>query len=944
MASFLRQILETLSIRDTSFLKDACFVFPTRRACHYFKEELGRYYAGSSFILPEIITIEDFVIRHSSKVIPDELSLLLTLHGIFNKFQPQPFEDFYTWGRMVLKDFEEIDKYLVDAQKLYTVLQEHREMEETWALDDASLAVIREFWGNVADKGSTPHKDYFLQTWQLLGGIYLSFQDTLNNAGTAHKGMAYRSLAERLIKGEISFPYNKLVFAGFNALSVAEEKIFSACLLQGNTHLFWDADLYYLENQQQEAGNFIRHYREVFKHPHSHWIVEDLLSKHHHLFISGIPSMTGQAQEIARLINEGSMSVENTAIVLCDEQLLMPLLHALPKQENGINITMGYPVRHCVPFQLLEICFQLYLHKKDFSGQEAYFYKGILALTGHSLIQQWIGADHADNIADAISSHNRIWASLPWIEAKTGTSIPPLSFLLDTPPGNGTDFGEKMALLFEHLLQLHLPPLDAHVCRSLLDNIRSFNAILSSHGQHMTLSPYYKILRQVLHAGSIPFEGSDSKALQVMGFLETRLLDFDKIIVLSANEQHLPAPNRHRSFIPYHLRKGFGMSTFEEQDAIYAYHFYRLIQRTSEAYIYFNTSGNNSDHEPSRFLMQLRREHPYIHENKHGSIPAKPVNRYGRWAERIVIPKDEKSIQLLQRRVFSASSLITYLVCPVQFYLQYIAGLGNEEEEVQETMDNRVMGQILHKTMELCYTPWTGKQVPAEAIAKMSKTEEVVLRLREAFQEELGESSLDIAEGKNYLIFEILKDIVSRFLSWDLALAPFTIVGLEEKINVPFFSIGGGKTAALTGRIDRRDLLGINGVDCDRVIDYKTGKVNIAPKDRYKKLLSPEEYIDQYFKEGAGFKEGFQGYFYNMLLEESLPLKNPSLTGFYGARDFAHGINYLQEGMPIPAEIRQLFRERITLLIAEILDPDMPFMQSNKPRAYEYSPFAELVP
>jgi hypothetical protein len=271
-------------------------------------------------------------------------------------------------------------------------------------------------------------------------------------------------------------------------------------------------------------------------------------------------------------------------------------------------------------------------------------------------------------------------------------------------------------MVFEALAQITLSPMDKHICRHLHESVHGFNAVLREHRLEMGVTSYYKLLKQNLHTTNIPFEGSDKDALQVMGFLETRVLDFDELIVVSANENHLPAPNRHRSFIPYHLRKGFGLPTFEEQDAIYAYHFYRLLQRSKRVHILYNTGGDKQESEPSRFIQQLLQEHPALAGSGRSATPAQPVSWKGRrWPEGIIsVPKTPEVCLCWQAGAFSPSALNTYLNCPLQFYLRYVAKL-DEDDEVAETMDNRVMGIIIHKAMELYYLPWVGKEViPAD--------------------------------------------------------------------------------------------------------------------------------------------------------------------------------------------------------------------------------------
>lgn len=289
MSSFLREIIAQLDIRDPEKYLDACFVFPTRRAGYYFRQSLAGAYPGHSMILPEILTIEDFVQQHSGLVIPDELSLIVRLYHIFNGHQAQDFESFYPWGKMVLRDFEEADKYLVDTTHLYSVLKSHREMEEAWGLGEEDLAAVREFWDNVQQKGDTAHKDHFIRTWSVLKEVYTTFRDSLLEQGSGHTGMAYRKLCTEVEDGTTTLPYSLLVFAGFNALSAAEERIFQACLKQGRTHIFWDSDDYYMQDEQQESGNFLRRYREVFQHPHVHWIAGNDIAAHKGIYIKVSP-------------------------------------------------------------------------------------------------------------------------------------------------------------------------------------------------------------------------------------------------------------------------------------------------------------------------------------------------------------------------------------------------------------------------------------------------------------------------------------------------------------------------------------------------------------------------------------------------------------------------------------------------------------------------------
>ena len=947
MSKFLRYIIEHFSVDHASELSNYCFVFPSRRSCGYFKSHLLHIYKDQNFLLPAIMSIGDFIRSSSPLIIPDDLKLLSLLFECYKKHIPnfnESFEEFYLWGKILLDDFDEIDKYMVNANKVYQTLLDIKQIDALFEMEEEQKVALRLFWQSTQDDKQDDVRQKFLQIWEHLGSIYNSFLEALEVEGMSYEGLVYRSLVNNVEQGKQSFDYEKIVVGGFNALSHSEKRLFKGLIKNYGSFIFWDSDDYYLDDHLQEAGVFLREYQEIFHEKNNVWIKTNMVESNQEIKIVAAPRWTGQAQYCAnKLLQQNDLS--DTAIVLCDEKLLDPLLNILPKSLGDINITMGYALRNSPIFNLVRAQYRLQKNKRRYKGETAFYHKDVNHIIGNPVLSNILDREKSATIERLLKEENMM--------------VIPASLLADLYlEHNGEmvmlfgDFDEIDSFKTNQLKVLTSirdyifteDPVNSQidVCDAIIEKINVLFTLIDENDLVDNLSGYNTLLSQHLQSVKIPFSGEGTDALQIMGFLESRTLDFKNLYILSANEGYLPAKQSNNTFIPHNIRRAFDLPTFEQHDNIYAYHFYRLLQRGQNIHLVYDNVISQSQNEKSRFIQQLLSEYPRQIEEMTIQQSIQYISNH----QPLTIEKSEAVLLKLSRfltgeKQLSATAITTYLTCPIQFYFQYVLNLYEDEDNVDEEIDQALFGNIFHHVMEYFYTPYLNTDIPGllKGLSQPKLESEIEHLIKQAFMENKLGTQYELLQGRNYLIKNVIKKLCERLVAQDKKLDSFRVTGLEQKIENYALKISDNRTVYLKGIIDRIDLLDQKSQSY-RIIDYKTGQVNMANKSSYNKLLDDESYIDKYFS--GRNKQGFQGYFYALLFEAVQP--NAQLqVGFYSTRKLSNGIIYLRDGDIISNELVGVFKEKLKKVIEEILDPNIPFVQTEKSGVYRYSPYRELV-
>jgi hypothetical protein len=951
MNSFLQQITKELYTKYSKELSDCILVFPNRRAGLFFSKYLNEL-VEQPLWAPRVFTISEFFRSLSNLQIEDNLGLLFRLYKIYVKRMKviESFDEFYHWGEMLLGDFDDLDKYRVNAEHLFQNLADEKEIENLFDyLTDEQVEAIQAFWSSFKPEKYSEHQKEFVNLWENLFGIYTDLREELKAEKLAYEGMASRNLIDGLESGGIQIDAKKVIFVGFNALNKCEIDLFEFLKKKELAEFYWDYDESYLKNPYHEAGLFLRDNIKRFPAPKTELSFSNIKKNKAKVEFVSLSSEVGQAKYAHSVVQafckDEDVAPEETAIVLADEELLLPVLHSIPEVVENVNVTMGYPAKNTPVASLLRLVIDMQKSTRKVGGEVEFHHKEVLALLNHQYLNS-VNPELAHELTQNILTTNKIKVPQKLL---TGDEVIEKLF---TPVKDVNQFAIYLLNLLQNVYQ-RLETKEEE--KSLVDKIeqeyiyhlflaiKRLKALLDQHQIEVKQDTFYKILEKMIQSLSIPFEGEPLAGLQVMGILETRLLDFKKLVVLSMNEGKLPKTGAANSFIPYHLRKGFGMPTIDHQDAIFAYYFYRLIQRADDIKLLYSTQSDGiRTGEMSRFLYQLKYESEFdIIESSPGyDISLKE-------AKPISVEKNERILNRLaeycgdQFRSFSPSALNTYLACPLSFYFKYIAGL-KEPDQVLEEIDPPTFGNLFHNTLEDLYKPFVGKTLEREDLEIIRKDKNLIEeKLKTAFRDTYFKTPKDKEvqiSGRNLLIFDILKKYIDRILVLDQQFAPFQILSLEDeyRIQIP---ISGDRKVNIKGLIDRVDRA--NGTI--RILDYKTGKADLFFKD-----------IESLFeKEGKNRnKAAFQTLLYCLFYEDKTKAAEAISPGVYSLKEFFNNkftcMLAQKEGRakPEPVDDYRVYKEEFTKalqeMFEEIFDPKIPFTQVENQDACRTCLYAEI--
>lgn len=851
MKPFLAKIATVFYTTYGDDVSRMAFVFPNRRAGLFFRKYLAEI-SDKPLFSPPILTINDLFIQLSGKRVADPINLLFTLYRLYveRSGSVETFDEFLYWGEMLLGDFDDVDKYLVDARMLFTNVTDLRSIDSLFDyLSPEQVAAIRTFWSSFYPRHESKSQEEFLAVWQILHELYTAFRETLAAEGEGYEGMLFREVAEAVKRAEYGeLPYEKIVFVGLNALSAAEECLLAELQKQGMADFYWDYAGTEVNDPENKASFFAA--RNLRQFPSAHRLEEGEEEEEvepAEIEVIGIPSGIGQAKQVYALLEadcqgEG-MSAEKalrTAVILPDEHLLLPVLNAIPASIDRINVTMGYPLAGTPVASLMDYLLALQKNVRYVDRRPVFYFRDVLPVLNHRYVSG-TSPDVVASLVKDITENNRIYMDAEEL------SRSPLLGILFTPVAGADDFSAYLIRVLEELNRMlahrgeaedEMELADEEMDRRLatardlesefifhyFTTVNRMREVIGQAGVEMKIDTYFRLLRRLTETITIPFRGEPLSGLQIMGVLETRALDFDRLIILSVNEGVFPGKKASTSFIPYNLRRGFGLPTYEQQDSIWAYHFYRLIHRARRVSLLYDTRSNGlHTGEVSRFVHQLR----YHYERP---LQSKLVvyNVSSQRTPPLEVRKTPEVTAALEAflkggdRAISASAVNTYLDCPLKFYFSAVQGV-REEDQVSETIESDVFGSILHKVMEVLYQPFCGKLVTADLLKAIRQdTARLQGEVARAFSSEFFKSEVvRPLTGQHFLIGEMIRKYVEKVLERDGGLTPFRYLESEKRIQA-LFPLSDGRQVRLKGFIDRLDEVG-GPQGAVRIVDYKSG-------------------------------------------------------------------------------------------------------------------------
>ncbi len=923
--------------------RELTLVLPNRRAGLFFTRYLGEL-IGEPIWMPEVRTIEQVFYGLAGNTPADELTLVFELYELYRQIQEEPedFDRFYFWGELILKDFNDLDQFLAPAKTVYQNLAEIKEFEADLSfLTEDQKELISQFWMAFA-RQNEQEKAKFLRFWQILGRLYSDFQHRLKTAGLAYSGQLYRQVAENL--EQIDRPAKHYVFVGFNAFTLAEEKLIKHFVTEFGAEVFWDLDAYYLEDKLQEAGLFFRDYQRdpVLGRTFPGEIPDQIRGKSAKITTHAIPLKTNQANLVGKLLEAigPQEALEETVIILPDEQLLFPVLHALPSQIDKLNVTMGYPIRNAPIYAFLDAVLDLQRYVKYRDGRVTFYHKPVTDLLSFPYLK---GGDPkwARELLETIHTNNLL--EVPQEMLTKENSL----FGLVFRKVEAEELFDYLGVLIQHLAKAYQ---EDEIQRSyLFQAFRQLNRIRDifqgNSAKGLKMDFVLKLFRQLFRELKLPFEGEPLQGLQLMGVLESRNLDFRRVIICDVNEGSFPPGGGINSMIPFNLRRAFRLPVQEQNDAIYAYTFYRLLHRAEEVHLIYTTSSDQGKAgEMSRFIQQMQAElgiaKPTVAMVPVDLTPAEPItvgkNPAVMEALKLYLRKNDPAAFT---KSLSASAINSYLDCRLRFYFRYVAGL-KEKEEVITGIDPSTFGTILHGAMELLYEIGEGntsRKIDSHGIERMKpQIPAAVDRAIRIFYKKEEAQELELS-GQLQIAREIFVQYLKAILDYDQKNGDFEIIGLEKEYpaGIVVDTPEGPVEVVLGGVIDRMDVK--DGVV--RLIDYKTGK----DTKKVKTIASLFDRDDK-SRNKAAMQTMLYAHFYETgHPENQLPLK----PGIFNIKEIysPQFDPFLQlDGVEI-ADYRRFageFREGLSGLLAEIFDPSMPFDQTEDLKKCIYCTYREI--
>lgn len=845
MTYFLEHIAESLYKEFGNTLDRHCLVFPNRRAGLYFLKYLAARIEKPVWA-PPILTINELFRSYSPLQIAGNEILLFELYKVYRNLKKpvESFDEFYYWGDMLLNDFDDVDKYLVNASLLFRNVLDIKNIDQQFGgLTETQIEIIKRFWTNFNLDKPTREKSGFIDIWSVLSDLYSGFRSELNNQNLAYEGMIFRELAESPANHHsLDDRWEKVHFIGFNALNECEKVLMSRFKKSGRARFYWDYDNSYIsEGKLNSAGLFLRDNIKIFGNDMpSGWSFDTLLSK-------GAPDVkrqvidtssdVAQVKLVSQLLEQiAGITKDNahhTAVILADENLLMPVLTSLPENMGDINITMGHPLKQTLVYTLLKHLMDLQRNSTLVDNKVYFSHKDVISIIKHSLLSGILRSSDNELVKEIVKTN------LIRVPAGLFSDSGSLALVFRkplTPAGLSVYFKDILSLIALN----DDKPIGIETENPVQENIRNefiyrvvlsinrLETIVNSPDITFTTDTYIKILDRMLRMQSVPFSGEPLSGIQIMGILETRALDFKNLIILSVNEGILPSVSAGSSFIPFSLREAFGIPSVNHQESIYAYHFYRLLQRAENVtFVYNSNSEGIRSGEMSRFLLQMKYNDllkpDFLDLNFEIKAHLTPGDKIARREEH----SKQLSLLFLDKnngRLLSPSAINMWLSCRMKFFYRYINGL-KEPDNITADIDPAMLGNILHEIMKNLYQPYLHTVLTSELLNGVIRNRQLLLKLvDDAVNEKFKSGRNDSIGGNELIVRDVLMAYLLRVLHSDKAFAPFTVINLEDSFscNLSIQSEGSQIEIIAGGKIDRIDT--VNGVT--RIVDYKTGSVS----------------------------------------------------------------------------------------------------------------------
>lgn len=954
METFLKQVAHDLYNKTEGNFTKVAIVFPNKRASLFFNEYLAQE-SDRPIWSPTYVSISELFRQSSDLSIADPIKLVCDLYKVFQKAtgSKETLDDFYFWGEMLIADFDDADKNMADTHALFSNLKDLNELMDNYDfLEEGQKEALSQFFHNFSINQVTELKQRFISMWNVLGDIYAEYKALLESQSIAYEGMLYRQVIEQL--DVEALPYNKYIFVGFNVLNKVEHTLFKKLNEAGKAMFYWDYDTFYLNKTPHEAGEFIRRNLRDFPSELPASFFDNLNQPKEVTFIES-PTENGQVRYLPQWIRENLTSQEKeTAVVLCNEALLQPVLHALPDNVKHINITMGFPLSQTPAYSFVNALMEL--HTSGYNPNNGrYLFAEVISVLKHPYTRQL--SPEAEKLEQTLTRDNRFYP-LP-SELKQDNVLE----LLFTPRRNNLDLCsmlsealKEVAVIYQQQAASHSDAFDQLYRESLFKTytlVNRFHTLIESKELNVQAGTFQRLLTRVMSSSSIPFHGEPAIGMQVMGVLETRNLDFRHLIMLSVNEGQLPKAGGDSSFIPYNLRKAFGMTTIDHKIAVYAYYFYRLMQRAEKVTLVYNTATDGINRgELSRFMLQFLIEWGYPVLRKQLEAAQSPQD-----SPPIIIEKTPDIMERMKsvfdirnnpKALISPSALNCYLDCPLKFYYKYVA-LLSAPDEVTADIDSAKFGSIFHYAAEHIYKDLTahGKLISKENLETLLKDE---VRLQTYVDNGFKELFFNLPpneqpeyNGIQLINSAVIVKYIQQLLRNDLRYAPFTFIGSEQRIfeNIEICTSTGDIQSRIGGIIDRIDSKG----ESLRIVDYKTGGDADTPAN-VQSLFIPDKKRSNYV---------FQTFLYASIVCKKLREKNdsrlvaPALLYIHRAASEKYS-PVIQMGEPRKpkepvdnfAQYEGDFRENLKTLLEDIFNPDISFTQTEIEDKCAYCDFRAL--
>ena len=902
MRSFLQIVLSELTKNKVN-LSDCIFILPNKRAGLFLKEALS-YTIEKSVFSPDILPIDDFITSLSGLSKISNTELLFEFYSVYKlntkKKEQNNFEDFIKWANILLNDFDDIDRELADSDAVFNYLQAINDLDH-WSLDEDKTSIVKNY----------------MSFWKDIKVYYSELSCHLLNKSKGYQGLIYKEAINNL-ESYMSSNNKKLhVFIGFNALYKSESIIVQELLQSEMAKIFWDIDKVNINSEYNSSGHYINQYITTWPYYNSNKI--DIISNNYstkkNISVIGTAKNIGQAKYIGEIIEKlENKSLNNTAVVLGDEKLLTPLLNSIPNKTEDLNITMGLPIKLSSTASLFDNLLKLHSENK-----KSFYYKNVISILSHELITPLLNTSEGD-ICKIIHTNNIVYSNLNTLIKINKSNREILELLLSNWDNTNNAIDncikviyrikeyfdnnrDKKKITFEYLYHFN----------KLFNKLK----LLQSSYEHInSVGTLHSLYREIIKNEKVPFSGEPLKGLQVMGILESRVLDFETVIISSLNEGILPTGNKSSTFIPFDVRIQHNLPIYKDKDTIYSYHFYRLLQRAKNIYLLYNTEPDViNGGEMSRFIRQLEIEN--IHKVNHQIlVPKTPIIK----KKLIEIDKNSnilKKLDEIEKKGFTASMLINYIRNPISFYYQTILEIP-DENQMEETIAYNTIGSVIHNTLEELYKPLENKKLNEKHIKQMQKEKDNIVD--KYFQEKFSLGNL--SKGKNLIIVEIAKKYIDNFLKKELKDINegnvIKILSIEKKFETTINLSSELKNIKIRGKIDRIDC--VNGIT--RVIDYKTGgqiKQSDLNIKEYNKIFEDKQYTNI-----------FQLFFYTLAIEREKKYNLPVENGIISFRNLSNGplkTKFIDKSTLVNAEKLENYKKGLERLITEILDKNTSFKE-----------------